>query len=73
MTAGLFVRHQRRPDLVRVEIVAVCIEQALRIGFLQPRREAFANQTALPVAAVGIEAVADHALAVALHVRDDGD
>ena len=73
MAARLFVRHQRRPDLVRIEIVAGLIEQGLRIGLGQPRRKALADQPALPVAAVGIEAVADHRPAVAHRVGDDGD
>ena len=73
MAARLFVRHQRRPDLVRIEIVAGFIEQGLRIGLHQARRKTLADQAALPVAAVGIEAVADHRLAVAHHVGDDGD
>ena len=63
VTAGLFVRHQGRPDLVRIEIVAGLVEQRRGIGLLQPRREAFADQPALPVATVGIEAVTDHPLA----------
>ncbi len=73
VTARLLVRHQRRPDLVRIEIGAGRIEQRFRIGFLQPRRKTLADQSALPVAAIGIEAVADHALAVAHHIGDDGD
>jgi hypothetical protein len=73
VTARLFVRHQRRPDLVRIEIVSGVIEQGLRIGFHQPRRETLADQPALPVAAVGVEAVADHRFAVAHHIGDHGD
>jgi len=73
VTAGLFVRHQRRPDLVRIEIVASFIEQGLRIGLDQPRRETLADQPALPVTAVGVEAVADHRLAVAHDIGDDGE
>ncbi|MET3262929.1 hypothetical protein ABIF38_004435 [Bradyrhizobium japonicum] len=72
MAARLLVRHQRRPDLVRIEIAAIGIEQRFRIGFLEARRKALTDQTALPVAAVGIEAVADHPLAVAHHVGDHG-
>ena len=74
VAAGLLVRHQRRPDPVRIEVVAVVIEQALGIGLHEARNEALADQPALPVAAVGVEAVADDALAVAHdvgHHRDD--
>ena len=73
MAARFLVRHQRRPDLVRIEIVAVLVKQRLRIGFHQPRRETLADQSALPVAAIGIEAVSDHALAVAHDIGDDGN
>ena len=59
--ARLLVRHQRGPDAVRVEIVAGIVEQRLRLGLHQPRREALADQPALPVAAVRVEAVADDA------------
>jgi len=67
VTAGLFVRHQRRPDPVRIEIVAGVIEQHLRIGFHEARREALADQSALPVTAVRIEAVTDHLCRRARH------
>jgi hypothetical protein len=73
MAAGLLVGHHGGPDLVGVEIVAAGIEQRLGIGLLQPRRKTFADQAALPVTAVGIEAVADHPLAVADGIGDDGD
>src|SRR5581483_11368736 len=72
VTARLLVRHHRGPYLVGIEIVAGIVEQRFRLGLHQARREALADQPALPVAAVGIEAVADHALAVALGVGDDG-
>ena len=42
------------------------------VGFQDARDEALAHQLALAVAAVGVEAVADHRLAVADHVGDDG-
>jgi hypothetical protein len=73
VAAGLFVRHHRRPDLVRIEIAAAGVEQRFRIGLQQPRRKALADQAALPVTAVGIKAVADHTLAVAHGVGDDGN
>src|SRR6267143_5239024 len=73
MTARLLVRHQRRPDFVGIEIVAAVIEQFLRIGLDETRREALADQAALPVAAIRIETIADHRLAVAHGIGDDGD
>ena len=73
MATGFFIRHQRRPDLVRIEIVAVIVEQFLRIGLHQPRGKPLADQSALPVTTIGIEAVANHRLAVAHDIRDDGN
>src|SRR3546814_9358968 len=60
MTAGLLIRHQRCPDLMRVEILAALVEQRLRLGRLQPRNEPLAQQTLRGIAAVGVEAVTDH-------------
>ena len=73
MAARLFVRHHCRPHLVGVEIIAALIEQRFRIGFLDPGRKPFADQSALPVAAVGIEAVPDHPSAIAHGIGDDRD
>jgi hypothetical protein len=73
MAARLFVLHQRGPDAVRVEIVAGVVEQRSRIGLAQTRREPLADEAALTVAAVGVEAVADHRAAVAHDIGDDGD
>jgi hypothetical protein len=42
-------------------------------GLGQARQEAFAHQRALPIPPIGIEAVANHRLAVAHHIGDDGD
>jgi hypothetical protein len=61
------------PPGFSIEIVAGLVEQRFGIGFGQPRREALTDQAALPVTPIGIEAVADHRLAVAHHVGDDGD
>ena len=68
--ARLLVLHQRRPDAVGIEIVARVVEQRFRLGLEQPRREPLADQPALAVAAVRVEAVADDRLAVALDVGD---
>ena len=73
VAARLLVGEHRVPDLVRVEVVAAWRPPASRgVGFQQARDEALAHQLALAVAAVGVEAVADHRLAVADHVGDDG-
>jgi len=73
MAARLFVRHHCRPHLIGVEIIAVLVEQRFRIGFLDAGRKPFADQAALPVAAVRIEAVADHPPAIAHRVGDHRD
>src|SRR4051794_4633685 len=69
----LLVGHHRAPDLVRVEIVAGSVQQRFRIGLQDARGKALADQAALAVAAVGVKAVADDALAVAHDVGDDGN
>ena len=69
---GLLVVHHRRPHLVRADH-AVFIEQAVRRGLQHARDEALAHQRALAVAAVRVEAIADHRLAVADHIGDHRD
>ncbi len=73
MAARLLVGEHGGPHLVRVDIVARGVDQAVGLGFQNARREALADQAALAVAAVGVEAVADHGFAVADHVGDHGD
>ncbi len=73
VAAGLLVAHQGGPDAVGVEVVPGVVEEGGGVGFEQARGEAFADQAALAVAAVGVEAVADDGAAVAHHVGDDGD
>jgi hypothetical protein len=73
--AGLFVGHHRGPHAVWVEVVALRVAQRVwrgRTRVKHARDEALAHQRALAVAAVGVEAVADHRFAVAHHVGDDG-
>src|SRR5215212_336558 len=70
--AGLLVRHHGRPDLGRVDVVAGVVHQALGVRFEDAVAEALADQPALAVAAVGVEAVADDRPAVAHHVGDHG-
>ena len=73
VAARLLVGHHRGPDLVRIEVVAGVVEQALRVGLQDAVAEALADQAALAVAAVRVEAVADDAPAVAHDIGDDGD
>ena len=73
MSARLFVGEHRGPDLVRIEVVARCIDQRIRIGLEHARNETFAHQLALAIASVRIESIANHRLAIADHVRDHGD
>jgi len=73
MAARLLVRHQRRPDFIGIEIVAGLVQQGFRIGLFQARGKTLTDQPALPIAAVGIEAVADHRPAVAHDIGDDRD
>src|SRR5581483_5143062 len=73
MAARLLVRLQHGPDLVRIEVVATGIEKRLRIGLEHAAAKALADETALAVAAVGIEAVADDRLAVAHDAGDHRD
>ncbi len=73
VAARLFVAEHAVPDLVRVEVAAALVLQALRIGFQHARDEALAHQLALAIAAVGVEAVADDRLAVADDVSHHRD
>jgi hypothetical protein len=70
--ARLLVEHHRLPDPPGVEHAAV-VDHPLGIGLEQPREDPLAQQRALPVPPVGVEAVADHGTAVPDHVGDDGD
>jgi hypothetical protein len=72
VAAGLLVGEHRGPDLVRVEVGAGVVDQDVGLGLQDARDEALAHQHALAVAAVGVEAVADHRLAVAHHVGHHG-
>ncbi len=73
VAAGLFVAHHRGPDLVGVQVFAGLVEQGGGFGFQDAWRETLADQAALAVAAVGVEAVADDGFAVALHIGDHRD
>ena len=73
MASRLFVLHQRGPDAVGIEVVAFVVQQGLRVGLPQPRREPFADQTALAVTPVGVEAIPDDGPSVANDIGDNGD
>ncbi|MCY1530420.1 hypothetical protein D9M68_656050 [compost metagenome] len=72
MPTGLLVGEHGVPDLVRIEVVAAVVDQGRRVGFHHARDEALAHQLALAIAAVRVETVAHHRLAVADHVGDHG-
>jgi hypothetical protein len=73
VAAGLLVHHHRRPDLVRIDVVARFIAQARGFGLEDARTKALAYQRPLPIATIGVEPIAHDRLAVADHVGDDGD
>jgi hypothetical protein len=56
-----------------IEIIAGGVTQRFRISFQQARREALRISPPCPVRPLELNAVADHAPAVAHHVGDDGD
>jgi hypothetical protein len=68
MSARLLVAHQRGPDAIRIEVVSGVVQQALPVSLEQPRRKSLADQSALPVAAVGVETVTDHPPAITHYV-----
>ena len=72
VATGLLVGHDGGPHAVGVEH-APLVEQRLGRGTEQPGDEALAQQRALAVPPVGVEAVADHGAPVALLVGDDRD
>ena len=73
MAAGLFIAHHRGPNPVRIEVCPGIIQQAFRLCFKNPVGEALADQAALTVAAVRVEAVADDTPAVAHRIGDNGN
>jgi hypothetical protein len=72
VAARLLIDEHAVPDLVRVQVLARDVQQRVGLGGKHARDESFAHQRALAVAAIGIEAVADHGLAIANHVSDYG-
>jgi hypothetical protein len=71
VASRLLVRHHGGPDPVRIEIVAALVEKALGSRLQDAVAEALADEAALAVASVRVEAVADDAPPVAHDVRDD--
>src|SRR5437868_5772043 len=71
MASRLFVAHDDGPDAMRIEIFACFIEQRLRRRGFEAGEEAITQEPARRVAAIRIEAVANHRLAVAHHVGDE--
>jgi hypothetical protein len=72
MAAGLLVLHHRRPAFRRVEQPAR-VDEIIRLGVFQPRDEPLAQQPLRRIAAVRIEAEADHRFSVAHRVGEDRD
>jgi hypothetical protein len=62
VAARLLIAHHRLPDAIGVEVVAGIVQQGSGLSVQQTRREALANETALPVAAVGVESIANYGL-----------
>jgi hypothetical protein len=70
-SSRLFVLHQGLPDAVGIEILFGIGKERLGGRLKQAGSEALADESALAVAAVGVEAVADDRGAVANDVCDD--
>ena len=60
-------------DTDRIEVLPTPVEHGLRIRGQDPGDQAFAQDPALGVTAVRVEAEADDGLAVTHHIRDYGD
>src|SRR5712692_4522091 len=71
--ARLLVAHRAVPDAPRVEVLGGLVHERARIRLQHARNEALPQERALAVAAVGVEAVADHRPAVAHRVRHHRD
>jgi hypothetical protein len=49
------------------------VDERIRIRFRDARQETITHQRALPVTAIGVEAIADDRFAIANNVGDDSD
>src|SRR5262249_60202817 len=65
VAAWLFIHHHPIPDLRRIEIGSIRLEERARLSFQKARDESLAQEATLSVPAVGVEAVADHSPALA--------
>jgi hypothetical protein len=72
VAAGLLVHEHAIPGAVRVDVAAVVRGEVALLRLHEARDEALAHERALPVAPVGVEAVAHHAPAVPHGVGHDG-
>ena len=68
MPAGLLIGHDAAPDGEGIEVAAVRLAQALRLGREQARDKTVGQKPRLRVASVGAEAKADNRPAALLHV-----
>ena len=73
VSAGLLVLHHAQPRCDRGSRLSPASFVSVFGSASEPRREALADQAALTVAAVRVEAVADDRAAVAPHVGHDRD
>jgi hypothetical protein len=71
VSARLFVGHHTSPDLGGIEIFALLVDQRFWISIEDPRTESLADEATLAVAAIGVESVAEHRLAIACNIGDD--
>ncbi|MNV92947.1 hypothetical protein D3C71_1875840 [compost metagenome] len=58
---------------MRIEVGAGVVDQAVRVCLQDAVLEPFADQAALAITAVRVEAIADDATAVLDNIGDDGD
>ena len=72
MAAGLLVAQEHVPNRERIQVVVLPVDEPGGIGLHQPGDEALAQEAALGVAAVGVEAIANDRPAAPDHVGDHG-
>ena len=73
VATGFFVLHHRAPGAMGIDVVTDGVEQGRGVGFQQPRGEPLADQAALAVTSVGVEAITDDGATVDFDVGDHGD
>ncbi len=72
MSARLFVGHHAGPDPRRIQIIPGFIDESFWFGIENARSKSIADQSTLTIFPVGVETVADHGLAVAHAIGNDG-